>query len=138
MFYVYVLRSDEGRFRSSELPARLSTVKSDRLVYSSDSGQIHNRATPSAKPPAANPASKLPDDGVVRLFREKGKRGGKTVTVIRGLPPKDLAARALELKRMCGAGGTQRDGAVEIQGDHRERIAERLRTLGYNVKIAGG
>ena len=49
-----------------------------------------------------------------------------------------LEARAQEIKRMCGTGGTVRDDAIEIQGDHRERIAEKLKTLGYKVKLAGG
>ena len=31
-----------------------------------------------------------------------------------------------------------KDGAVEVQGDHRERVAARLRALGYTVKLAGG
>ncbi len=81
-----------------------------------------------------------PRDGVVRLFRDRGGRNGKTVTVIHGLPERGpaLEARLSELKRLCGAGGTVKDGAVEIQGDHRERLAERLRTLGYTVKLAGG
>jgi translation initiation factor 1 len=39
---------------------------------------------------------------------------------------------------MCGAGGTLRDGVIEIQGDHRARLAERFRALGYFVKLAGG
>ena len=47
-------------------------------------------------------------------------------------------ARAADLKRLCGAGGGVKDGAVEIQGDHRERVAARLRELGYTVKLAGG
>jgi translation initiation factor 1 len=42
------------------------------------------------------------------------------------------------MKRLCGAGGTLKDGVLEIQGDHRERLAARLRTLGYTVKLAGG
>ena len=81
-----------------------------------------------------------PRDGVVRLFRERGGRHGKTVTVIHGLPERGpaLAARLSELKRLCGAGGTVKDGLLEIQGDHRERLAERLRALGYPVKLAGG
>ena len=65
-------------------------------------------------------------------------RNGKVVTVIRGLPARDLEARASDLKRLCGAGGAVKDGAVEIQGDHRERVAERLRGLGHTVKLAGG
>jgi translation initiation factor 1 len=62
------------------------------------------------------------------------------VTVIHGLPERGAAldARAAELRRLCGAGGTVKDGVVEIQGDHRERVAQYLRALGYSVKLAGG
>jgi len=90
--------------------------------------------------PSARPAPPPPRDGVVRLFRDRGGRNGKTVTVVRGLPERGpaLEARAAEMKRLCGAGGTLKDGVVEIQGDHRERLAEHLRTLGYAVKLAGG
>ena len=85
-------------------------------------------------------APPVPRDGVVRLFRDRGGRNGKTVTVIRGLPERGpaLEARLSEMKRLCGAGGTLKDGVVEIQGDHRERLAARLRALGYTVKLAGG
>jgi translation initiation factor 1 len=75
---------------------------------------------------------------VVRIFRDRSGRKGKVVTVIRGLPARNLEERASELKRLCGAGGAVKDGAVEIQGDHRERIAERLRGRGHSVKLAGG
>ena len=82
----------------------------------------------------------MPLDGVVRIFRERGNRGGKIVTVILGLPQRGpaLEAFASEMRKLCGAGGTVRESAVEIQGDHRERLAERLRSLGYQVKLAGG
>jgi translation initiation factor 1 len=85
-------------------------------------------------------APPVPRDGVVRLFRDRGGRNGKTVTVIHGLPERGrvLEARHSEMKRLCGAGGTLKDGVVEIQGDHRERLAARLRALGYTVKLAGG
>lgn len=87
--------------------------------------------------PAPPPSS---HDGIVRIFRERAGRGGKTVTVIRGLPQRGeaLVARAAELRRLCGAGGTLGDGVVELQGDHRERVAEYLRSAGYTVKLAGG
>jgi translation initiation factor 1 len=113
-------------------------VKDDRLVYSTDFGSVPaNRPLRRTQAPSK---PTVPDDGVVRVFRERGHRGGKKVTVIRGLPARgaDLDARLVELKRLCGAGGTLRDGAIEVQGDHRERIAGRLRTLGYRVKLAGG
>jgi translation initiation factor 1 len=116
-------------------------VEKNRLVYSSDGSTIDFRKKqPLAKAPQASQTPALPDDGVVRIFREKGGRGGKTVTVICGLPERgaELELRAGELKRLCGAGGTLREGAIEIQGDHRDRVAEKLRALGYRVKLAGG
>ena len=93
---------------------------------------------PRSKPTGTRPP--IPRDGVVRLFRDRGGRNGKTVTLIHGLPERGpaLEARLSELKRMCGAGGTLRDGVIEIQGDHRDRLAERFRALGYLVKLAGG
>ena len=104
-------------------------------MYSTDGGR---RGAPA--PPAARAGVSLPHDGVVRIFRDRGNRGGKTVTVVRGLAERGAALDALtaELKRVCGAGGTVKDGAVEIQGDHRERVAEKLRALGHTVKLAGG
>ena len=118
-------------------------MNNSRLVYSSDAGIVGNRkpgAGAKASQPSKTSAPALPDDGVVRVFREKGGRGGKTVTVVRGLPANEseLESRAVELKRLCGAGGTVRDGTVEIQGDHREKVAAKLQALGFRVKIAGG
>jgi translation initiation factor 1 len=120
-------------------------MRNTRLVYSTGGGDPRpadaRPARDAAPPPARSRAPSSPTgDGIVRIFRERGGRGGKTVTVIRGLPERGAAldARATELKRLCGAGGTVRDGAVEIQGDHRERVAEQLRALGFTVKLAGG
>ena len=79
-----------------------------------------------------------PDDGVVRIFREKGGRGGKVVTVIRGLPSHALSEAAAELRRVCGAGGTVKEAAVEIQGDQREKVGLYLQEQGYRTKLAGG
>lgn len=109
-----------------------------RLVYCSDGGRVRTAgARPRSSEQSGSPG---PDDGVVRLFRERSGRGGKVVTVIRGLPGRgpDLAALSGELKRLCGAGGTVKDGTVEIQGDHRDRVAEVLRGRGHRVKLAGG
>ena len=71
---------------------------------------------------------------VLRL--EKKGRGGKTVTVVAGLPRNAalLASLASELKRACGTGGTAADGAVEIQGDLRERLRPLLAAKGWRVK----
>jgi translation initiation factor 1 len=65
---------------------------------------------------------------------------GKGLTVITGIPLDDdsLAALAKQLKQKCGAGGTIKDGGIEIQGDHRDMLVEELRARGYSVKRAGG
>jgi translation initiation factor 1 len=110
-------------------------MDNSRRVYSTESGRIRPPA-PAGGPAHSGPP--VPNDGVVRIFRDQVGRNGKVVTVIRGLPARDLEARAAELKRLCGAGGAVKEGAVEVQGDHRDRIAERLRALGHTVKLAGG
>jgi translation initiation factor 1 len=108
-------------------------VSNSRLVYSSSDGD--RRRVPDD---AAARGPELPSDGVIRVFREKGGRRGKIVTVVRGLTPAELPGAASDLKRLCGSGGTVKNGALEIQGDHREKVAARLESLGHVVKLAGG
>jgi translation initiation factor 1 len=110
-------------------------MKNSRRVYSAEAGRIRPPAA-SRSPAPAGPS--LPNDGVVRIFRDRGGRNGKVVTVVRGLAARLLEERGSDLKQLCGAGGAIKDGAVEIQGDHREKIADRLRALGHAVKLAGG
>jgi translation initiation factor 1 len=110
-----------------------------RLVYSTDGGRVaagkpvRRRASASGPPVPAAPA-----DGVVRLWRVKGGRGGKVVTVVTGLPAASLEDVGRELRKVAGAGGATRGDAVEIQGDCRERLQARLEAMGYRVKFAGG
>ncbi|MBN8505338.1 MAG: translation initiation factor Sui1 [Burkholderiales bacterium] len=79
-------------------------------------------------------------DGQVRVRRETGGRGGKTVTTVRGLPlaETELQQLAKQLKATCGSGGTCKDGVVEIQGDQVERVMHWLSAKGYKPKRAGG
>jgi translation initiation factor 1 len=81
-----------------------------------------------------------PNQQTAYLHRESKGRGGKAVTLVKNLTlaENDIKALAKKLKAACGSGGTSKDGQIEIQGEHRERIAEVLRELGYKVKIAGG
>jgi translation initiation factor 1 len=136
------LRRSGGNVADRRLAVRLTAPKIDpvsnsRLVYSTGDGDRRRRETDKQRSAqAAGP--QLPNDGVVRIFREKGARGGKSVTVVRGLPAGDLNEVGSDLKRHCGSGGTVKNGAVEIQGDHREKVAARLRSRGYTVKLAGG
>lgn len=80
------------------------------------------------------------DDGIVRVRRETGGRGGKTVTAVYGVPlaPEPLAVLGKRLRSACGAGGTAKDGVIEVQGDHCDRVVALLSAEGYTVKRAGG
>ena len=89
----------------------------------------------------AQRASAPVGDGVVRVSRESKGRGGKTVTLVRGLAldAAALAALGKRLRSACGSGGTAKDGVLEVQGDHAERVVELLKAEGFsNVKRAGG
>jgi translation initiation factor 1 len=78
--------------------------------------------------------------GRVRVGRATQGRAGKGVTVVSGLPlaVPELEALAADLKRHCGSGGTVRDGMIEIQGEHRDRIVQELVRRGYSAKRSGG
>lgn len=80
----------------------------------------------------------LPADQDARVRREK--RRGKWVTVVTGLDASatDLKALAKKLKAACSAGGSVTDDGVEVQGDHRDKVVEALRAMGYPAKAAGG
>lgn len=101
-------------------------MSNSRLVYSTDGG---DRRRDEPEPPAPAAAG----DGTVRVATEKRGRG-KVVTVVRGLPPAEVKTVAGELKRLCGAGGSVQDGAVELQGDHRARVAAHLEARGLRLR----
>jgi translation initiation factor 1 len=122
-----------------------------RLVYSTEGGAQRScptcgrridkcvcGATRAARPSSGPKAPSVPNDGVVRVFRDRGGRKGKTVTLVTGLPPARLDEVATQLKRAAAAGGAIRDGAIEIQGDHRDLVAARHGARGVRVKLAGG
>lgn len=85
-------------------------------------------------------AAAPPGDGVVRVQRETKGRGGKAVTVVRGvaLDAAALVKLGQELKAACGSGGTVKDGEIEVQGDHVEKVMALLQQRGLRVKRAGG
>ena len=104
-------------------------------IWSSQHGDLRNKKRKPASVPKISAQQQT-----VYLHRESKGRGGKTVTLVKKLvlPEKDLKALAKKLKRVCGSGGTVKDGTIEIQGEHREKISEVLGELGYKVKISGG
>jgi translation initiation factor 1 len=108
-----------------------------RLVYSTDTGRVIPASAPSALPVG---------DGVVRVSRQTKGRGGKAVTVVLGatarhgqmLDAQALLALGKQLKTACGSGGTVKEGVIEVQGDHVDKVMATLIAQGFVVKRAGG
>ena len=113
-----------------------------RLVYSTETGRI----CPACRQPVAQctcktAASAAPvGDGNVRVSLQSKGRGGKSVTLVKGvaLDAMALAVLGKQLRTACGAGGTVKDGVIEVQGDHCEAILAALIKHGYKAKQAGG
>ena len=96
--------------------------------------QLRTTCTCSSEPPVPDKSS------VVRVGRETKGRRGKGVTIISDLPLDEngITELATKLKTRLGTGGTVKDGRIEIQGDHRDRIVAELEEMGYRAKRAGG
>ncbi|NOT04720.1 MAG: translation initiation factor [Anaerolineales bacterium] len=117
-----------------------------KTVWSSEEGDLRKKAltpSPLSSPkgtPSGRGGSLPPQQQTIYLHRESSGRAGKAVTLVKKLilSEDDLKALAKKLKQECGTGGTIKDGVIEIQGEHREKIADVLQKLGYKVKIAGG
>lgn len=108
-----------------------------KLVYSTDAGWTGGEGTkPAKKSPKRQGAARVPDDGVVRVARDSRRAG--TMSVITGLDASELVQVAAALKKLCGSGGTAKNGVVEIQGDHRDKIVAYFERAGRRVKKAGG
>ena len=113
-----------------------------RLVYSTEHGSLA-KPTPAdkkAKTKPQAPAIRNPAKQGVRIRRESKGRGGKTVCVIDGLDLPDAQLKALlkRLKGQLGTGGAIKDGCLEIQGDHRDKLLALLEKEGIKAKLAGG
>ena len=113
------------------------------VVYSTE----HGRMCPRCGKPVAScvcrekkPAAAATQNAVVRVGRETKGRKGKGVTVVTGVPLKGAALDELgsRLKRLCGSGGTVKDGVIEVQGDHRDALVAELAKHGWTVKRSGG
>jgi len=107
-------------------------------VYSSGSGDLRKPEPENLR--ATVPPSGIKNDGIVRVRREKAGRGGKTATVVYGLPlsSEKLDALGSRLKRACGTGGSVKDGLIIIQGDRMEDVLRLLAAEGFAAKKAGG
>ena len=134
-----MVRAGIPQVRSGTMKNKLSL---GGLVYSTEAG----RMCPDCRQPVAQcvckqAAKAVPaGDGVVRVSRETKGRGGKAVTLVKGvaLQADALAALGKQLKAACGTGGTVKDGVIEIQGDHVDKVMATLKAQGHVVKRAGG
>lgn len=106
----------------------------NRLVYSTDPNF-------SRKKPRPTPQKEVPpSQQTVYIERSRKGRRGKTVTIISKLQhnPATLKKMLKQFKGLCGAGGSLKDGNLEIQGDHCDKLMEKLKAMGYTVKRKGG
>ncbi len=116
----------------------------DEFVYSTEEGDLRKKNKGRKKKSSKSDRSKTPPgikaDGTVRVQRESKGRGGKTVSVVYGLPASgdEMKEWAARLKQQCGCGGSVKDGAVVIQGNKVDQIIHILQDAGFTVKRAGG
>ena len=115
-------------------------LSKDRVVYSTEQGRICPDCGNPIKQCTCRKQASPSGDGNVRVSRETKGRKGKGVTLIKGLAmdADTLASMGKKLKVMCGSGGTVKEGVIEIQGDHIERILDYLKKQGVKAKRAGG
>jgi translation initiation factor 1 len=118
----------------------MSVRSNTRLVYSTDTGGVCTGCgwprgdCKCSRGRAAN--EPVQTRVVAKLRMEKKGRGGKTVTVVYGLPRNAAFLKSLcgELKRSCGTGGAVLDDGVEVQGELRDRVRDVLEKKGFLVK----
>ncbi|MEX2606980.1 MAG: translation initiation factor [Kiritimatiellia bacterium] len=124
----------------------MNVESNSRLVWSSEAGgRVGGSKEKTGKKAKKNKTGDLgrqgfPKDGVIRVCREKSGRGGKTVTVLYGVPGSaaDRSCLLKDLKQLCGCGGVQKDSFLEIQGDQRDKILPFLDSRNLAAKNAGG
>ena len=120
--------------------AKLSLSDLGGLVYSTEMGRTCPVCRQAIAACTCNAPKQPTGDGVVRVSRETKGRAGKGVTLVRGVPlmEAELVVLGKQLKAACGSGGTVKDGVIEVQGDHVERVMQLLQAQGHKVKRAGG
>jgi len=105
-------------------------MSKDRVVY---------REFGAGEQPEDDKLDLPPQQQNVRVQVTRRGKGGKTVTEITGFQTTDeiLTKITKQLKNQCGTGGTWKEQAIEIQGDHSQKILQMLLSLGYKAKVSG-
>jgi translation initiation factor 1 len=96
------------------------------IVYSTDPNyRIEEESVPQESLPAKQ--QKL------RVRLDTRQRAGKAVTLVEGFvgPTEELEDLGRQLKTYCGTGGSVKDGAIIIQGDQRDKMAQWLIAKGF-------
>ena len=102
---------------------------------------LPSKSTNSAAVDLADKTAPKRNRGRVDIIRSTAHRGGKMVTVVTGFVGISQAEKerlAKEMQKACGAGGTVKEGRIEIQGDHRDTVARILTNAGFRPVFAGG
>jgi len=104
--------------------------KNSRLVFTTDEGRIKEISDKDTRT----------GDGIIKVRRETKGRKGKGVTTAEGFLECDDKVKVIakKLKQRCSAGGTVKDGIIELQGEHRDAVRRELEDMGYVVKFSGG
>ncbi len=129
----------------------MSIRRDSELVYSSDDGDLRRsggsgggrgggRKKGGRKGSASTTYVRPPAGTRIKVKRETSGRRGKAVTTVSDIPlsEAEIKALAMELKRRCGVGGTAKNGVIELQGDHREKVLDHLKAAGHDAVAAGG
>jgi len=113
-----------------------------KIVYTSETGKPSTGKKPAK---TTSPSRSTHDTGASHLpaaqtqlivRKEKTGRKGKTVSIVEGFnaDKTSLTPLAKRLKAICGTGGTAKDSLIELQGDHRAKLASALEKMGYTVR----
>jgi translation initiation factor 1 len=118
------------------------------IKWASPFAELNRVPLPAASPKPPVPASNTPvsstpkkNRGRVDILRQTAHRGGKTVTVVTGfvgIGQAEKEALAKQMQKACGAGGTVKEGRIEVQGDQRETVARILTDAGFRPVFSGG
>ena len=120
----------------------MARQKKNKRIRSNDGGMVFSTAADwQPEPEIEEPtATSEPKHITLYVSLDRKQRAGKPVTMVEGLEGDGMALMMLgkELKALCGAGGAVKEGAILVQGDHRDKVIPKLESKGYKVKRKGG
>ena len=120
----------------------MARQKKNKGFRSGDGGMVFSTASNWTPEPDDQESAGSVDLEATTLYvsLDRKQRAGKPVTMVEGLEHDGMALMAIgkELKTLCGAGGAVKEGAILVQGDHRDKVVEFLEAKGLRIKRKGG